>query len=94
VSQPRSLSHDYAIRARARHRAATLLFNEGMFCDVIRECQELVELLMKGYLRLLGIDPPKWHDVGPVMQQNAELLSKPVINLLAPEMEQKIFVGL
>lgn len=78
MNKPRSLSHDYAIRSRARFRAAQLLFREGMYCDVVRECQEIVELLLKGYLRLFAIDPPKWHDVGPVLQQNSDLLSAEV----------------
>lgn len=74
MKKPRSLSHDYAIRSRARYRAVQLLFHEGMYCDVVRECQEIIKLLLKGYLRLFAIDPPKWHDVGPVLQQNSDML--------------------
>lgn len=33
---------------------------------VVRRAQEVVELSLKGALRILGVDFPKVHDVGPV----------------------------
>jgi HEPN domain-containing protein len=41
---------------------------------VVREAQELVELALKGMLRYVGIDPPKWHDVGPILAEQQDLL--------------------
>jgi len=38
---------------------------------VVRQCQEAVELLLKSALRLIGLDVPKWHDVGPVLRKEA-----------------------
>lgn len=45
------------------------------YSDVVREAQELVELALKGMLRWVGIDPPKWHDVGPILLDNAGLFA-------------------
>jgi len=40
---------------------------EEAYSDVIREAQEIVELALKGMLRQIGIEPPKWHDVGDAL---------------------------
>ena len=58
-------------RARKRRKALEVLFEEGAFADVVRESQELVELVLKGMLRAAGVDPPKWHDVGDLLLANA-----------------------
>ncbi|AEA12718.1 HEPN domain protein [Thermoproteus uzoniensis 768-20] len=34
----------------------------------MRQCQEAVELLLKAALRIVGIEPPKWRDVGPILR--------------------------
>jgi HEPN domain-containing protein len=39
---------------------------EGDYNLVVRRAQEVVELSLKGALRLLGVDFPKVHDVGAV----------------------------
>jgi len=31
-----------------------------------------VELLLKAALRLVGVEPPRWHDVGPVLRREAQ----------------------
>ena len=36
---------------------------------MVREAQELVELALKGMLRHVGIEPPKWHDVGQHLRE-------------------------
>jgi HEPN domain-containing protein len=36
---------------------------------VVRQCQEAVELLLKASLRLVGAEPPKWHDVGTILKK-------------------------
>jgi HEPN domain-containing protein len=36
---------------------------------VVREAQEIVELALKGMLRQVGVEPPKWHDVGGFLLQ-------------------------
>jgi hypothetical protein len=36
---------------------------------VVREAQEIVELSLKGMLRQVGVESPKWHDVGGFLLQ-------------------------
>jgi len=50
--------------------AVKFLHSRGGYSDVIREAQEVVELYLKGILRFAGIEPPKWHDVGPILLQH------------------------
>jgi HEPN domain-containing protein len=61
------LARGYFVRARKRFVALRTLFEVEAFPDVVREAQELVELVLKGMLRWVGIDPPKWHDVGSIL---------------------------
>lgn len=37
----------------------------------VRRAQEVVELVLKGALKILGVDYPKIHDVGPVFKEQA-----------------------
>lgn len=67
------LARSYFARARKRRVALQALFDVAGYADVMREGQELVELVLKGMLRVVGIDPPKWHDVGRILVDNAEL---------------------
>jgi HEPN domain-containing protein len=39
---------------------------------VMRQSQEAVELSLKAALRVAGIEPPKWRDVGPILMQNRD----------------------
>jgi HEPN domain-containing protein len=74
----RPLAIDYYIRSGMRLKALDTLLNLGAYPDVVREAQELSELLLKGMLRGCGIDPPKVHDVGPSLVQYARLLPNDV----------------
>lgn len=67
------LACSYLEKATKGKRVLDVLMEEAAYSDVIREAQELVELAMKAMLRWVGIDPPKWHDVGPIMLENVEL---------------------
>ena len=69
-----SLAHSYFQKARKRLRALGTLFEDEAYSDVIREAQELVELALKGMLRFVGIEPPKQHDVGPLLLQHRDRL--------------------
>lgn len=66
------LARSYFSRCRKRRAALATLFDLAAYADVIREAQELVELALKGLLRKIGVDPPKWHDVGRILLENAE----------------------
>jgi len=61
------LGTDYVRRAKARLAAVDALFAECSWADVVRESQEVVELALKGLLRVAGIEPPRIHDVSEVL---------------------------
>ncbi|MBI5014188.1 MAG: HEPN domain-containing protein [Deltaproteobacteria bacterium] len=67
-----TLAQSYLLKAGKRLRVLELLLQEDAYSDVVREAQELVELALKGMLRQVGIDPPKWHDVGPLLLEHAD----------------------
>jgi HEPN domain-containing protein len=69
-----SLAKSYLIKATKRLKILDVLLAEEAWSDVIRESQEIVELALKGMLRQLGADPPKWHDVGPQLQEHRDRL--------------------
>lgn len=62
-----SLAKSYLDKAHKRLKILTLLLAEDDYSDVVREAQEIVELALKGMLRQIGIEPPKWHDVGQLI---------------------------
>jgi HEPN domain-containing protein len=68
------LARDYVQRAGVRLRALDVLFDAGSWADVVRESQEIVELTLKGLLRVCGIDPPRVHDVSDVLLAERERL--------------------
>lgn len=65
----RTLAHDYYKKAKIRFKALLVLKKEQGHSDVVRESQELVELVLKGLLRLHGVEPPRWHDVSSILQE-------------------------
>ena len=80
------LGADYVRRAKARLAAVDALFTARSWADVVRESQEVVELALKGLLRVAGIEPPRIHDVSevltaeksrlpPAIQQQVEVLA-------------------
>ena len=62
-----SLARSYLDKTQKRVKILSVLLEESAYSDVIREAQEIVELALKGMLRQIGIEPPKWHDVGPLI---------------------------
>jgi len=72
------LSRSYFLKATKRLKVLDVLIQEEAYSDVIREAQEIVELALKGALRLLGVEPPKIHDVGPLLVENRDRFPKPV----------------
>ncbi len=63
----KSLAQSYLLKATKRLKILPVLFGEAAWSDIVREAQEIVELSLKGMLRQVGIDPPKWHDVGQML---------------------------
>jgi HEPN domain-containing protein len=68
------LGADYIRRARARLAAVDALFAAQSWADVVRESQEVVELALKGLLRVAGIEPPRIHDVSEVLAEEKSRL--------------------
>ena len=73
-----SLARSYLIKAQKRLKALVVLRDEEAHSDVVREAQELVELALKGVLRAVGIEPPKFHDVGALLIEHQAKLLPPV----------------
>lgn len=61
------MARAYVEEAERRIRVAEMMLKEKAYAYCIRQCQEAVELLLKAALRLVGVEPPKWHDVSPVL---------------------------
>jgi HEPN domain-containing protein len=61
------LAQSYFKKSTDRLDILDLLLKKGAYSDVVREAQEIVELCLKGMLRYVGIEPPKYHDVGPLL---------------------------
>lgn len=66
------LARDYMKKAVHREDILKLLLGKKDYSDVVREAQEIVELAQKAMLRQIGIDPPKWHDVGTIILEHRE----------------------
>ena len=67
--QNKSLVSDYVIRSQKRLKAIDVLFREESWADVVRECQEAVELSLKAFLRASNIEVPRIHDLSPILEQ-------------------------
>ncbi len=73
-----TLAQSYLVKAKKRLKILDLLLNERAYSDVIREAQEIVELALKGVLRQVGIEPPKWHDVSDLIEEQKARFPEPV----------------
>ncbi|MFQ5738353.1 MAG: HEPN domain-containing protein [Acidobacteriota bacterium] len=81
-----SLARSYLVKATKRLRILSVLLDEEAYSDVVREAQEIVELALKGMLRQVGVEPPKWHDVGPFLldfEKRFPVNVRPHLNRLA-----------
>ena len=65
-----ALAASYLAKATMRLDMLTVLFERAGYSDVVREAQEIVELALKGMLRQAGVETPRWHDVGGVLQEH------------------------
>ena len=70
------LGRDYLHRARGRRKAIESLFQEKLFADVVRECQEACELALKGIIREAGHSVPMVHDVSEKLKEIQKDLPK------------------
>jgi len=65
------MAASYMRQAKERLKHAGEALEGGNYAYVVRQSQEAVELALKAALRLMGIEPPRWHDVGPVLRRSA-----------------------
>lgn len=66
-----TLAHAYLRKANDRLDILDLLHGKKAYSDVVREAQEIVELALKGMLRAVGVEPPKYHDVGGLLLEHS-----------------------
>jgi HEPN domain-containing protein len=72
------LGESYVERAVARLPFLRQMQAAGLHADVVRESQEVVELALKGVLRIIGVDPPKEHDVSKQLAAQRDRLPRTV----------------
>ncbi len=73
-----SLAQSYLVKAQKRLKILAVLLDDAAYSDVVREAQEIVELALKGMLRQVGVEPPKWHDVSQLLQEYRDRFADPV----------------
>ena len=73
-----SLAESYLLKAGKRLKILSVLLDDEAYSDVVREAQEVVELALKGMLRQVGVEPPRWHDVGGILSEHRERFPKDV----------------
>ena len=62
----------YLKGAGTRLESARRAFDKNEFSYVVRQSQECVELCLKSALRFVGVEPPKWHDVGFILKKERD----------------------
>ena len=62
-------------QATSRNKTMNEAFQNEDYPYVVRSAQECIELCLKAMLISAGIDPPKWHDVGAILQDHADRFS-------------------
>ena len=77
-----SLAQSYLKKASDRLEILDLLLRKGAYSDVVREAQKLVELALKGMLRAVGIEPPKFHDVGGLLLEHRDKFAADIVPAL------------
>lgn len=59
----------YIEEARGRMALVRLAVQQDLWAATVREAQECVELLLKGALRLVAVEPTRTHDVADVLRR-------------------------
>jgi HEPN domain-containing protein len=72
------LIEDYLKKSEIRIKALYLYLEHKDYPDVIRESQEVVELLLKSLLRAAGVEIPKVHDVSRAIENIIDRIPDPV----------------
>jgi HEPN domain-containing protein len=67
-----NMGRRYVEEALGRTELVGLAQARGRWSTVVREAQEAVELLLKGALRLIAVEPARTHDVADLMRREAQ----------------------
>lgn len=68
----KEMAESYLMEGEIRLKTARSALEEGHFAYAVRQSQESVEMALKGALRYVGIEPPKWHDVGIILRKEVQ----------------------
>ena len=63
------MAKSYLSEGKIRLKTARSALRKRRFAFAVRQSQECVELYLKGILRYIGMEPPKWHDVGIILKK-------------------------
>ena len=66
------LGAHYLRQALIRREFIRLALERAHHGVAMRLCQEAVELCLKAVLRFVGMEPPKWHDVGEILEKEKD----------------------
>ena len=64
------LAEAFLDRARTRLKALDALRAEADFSDVVREARDIVDLCIRGMLRVMDIEVSRWREAGEILQEN------------------------
>jgi len=59
---------------RVFRRDVTEAYRDGSYNICVRRAQEAVELMLKGFLQVLGVEYPKVHDVGAIFAERVMIV--------------------
>ncbi len=68
----KEMAESYLMEGEIRLKTARSALEDGHFAYAVRQSQESVEMALKGALRYVGIEPPKWHDVGIILRKEVQ----------------------
>jgi len=87
-----ALAHDYVIRAGKRQLAVEVLFGKSSWADVVRECQEIVELLLRALLKLCRIEVSRFQDVSVTLEIHKDRIPEPACTSLGALVQASKFL--
>lgn len=62
----------YVTEARGRMELVRVALERSLFAATVREAQEVVELFLKGALRLVAVEPARTHDVAELLRREKQ----------------------
>ena len=73
------LAEAFLDRARTRLQALDALRAEADFSDVVREARDIVDLCIRGMLRVMDIEVSRWREAGEILQENIRRFPSEVV---------------